>query len=469
MTAIEVELDPRGQGDDAPWHVKGSRAPVPDEVTLTELEVKGSIPSDLTGRYIRNTPNPRTGWTEHWFLGDGMLHGIEIADGKANWYRNRWVRTPMFDNPGADRTTLALNAETLTMDHSVSAANTHIIGHGGKLLALEEGAFPYEVTKELDTVGAWTFDGKLDGPFTAHPKFCPDTGEMLAFSYRQFPPYLTYYRVSPDGKMVQQSEITVGGPTMMHDFAASRNHVIFMDLPIVFDLEEAMKGGMPMHWSDDYPARMGVMPRHGTDADMKWFDIDPCYVFHTLNAHDDGDEVVMYGCRSEKIWDDSNQIEFDDGADAPAMVPQLTEWRFNMATGHVSETRVDEAGCEFPRVADSVQGYKSKVGYTIGLGGVGQDSDGMTGQIFKWDMQSGAKEVFAFPDGHECGEPVFVPSADASNEDDGYVMCYAYQTQTDTSYLAIIDATDFTAGPIAEIHVPRRIPAGFHGSWIPDA
>ena len=95
-------------------------------------------------------------------------------------------------------------------------------------------------------------------------------------------------------------------------------------------------------------------------------------------------------------------------------------------------------------------------------------SDGMTGQLFKWDMQSGAKQVFEFPDGHECGEPVFAPAADASNEDDGYVMCYAYQNQTDTSYLAIIDATDFTAGPVAEIHVPRRIPAGFHGSWMAD-
>jgi carotenoid cleavage dioxygenase-like enzyme len=467
MTAIEVEQDPRGRGSDAPWHLQGSRTPVPDEVTVTELEVKGSIPTELNGRYIRNTANPRTGWTEHWFLGDGMLHGMELSGGKANWYRNRWVRTPLYDHPGEDRGTLALNVETLSMDHNVSAANTHIVGHGGKILALEEGAFPYEVTPGLETVGAWTFGDQLGGPFTAHPKFCPDTGEMLGFGYAQFPPYLTYYRIAPNGEMVQATEITVNGPTMMHDFAASRNHAVFMDLPIVFDLELAMQGGMPMRWDDDYPARFGVMPREGGDADVKWFDIDPCYVFHTLNAFDDGDDVVMYGCRTGPMWRDSAAIEIDGEAN-PEDGPHLTEWRLNTVTGKATERRLDDQGSEFPRIPPHLQGHQSQYGYTIGVGGVPEESDGIAGQLYKYDLKNGAKEVHKFPDGHEPGEAVFVPAEGATNEDDGYMMTYVWQPETDTSYMAILDATNFSGDPIAEVHVPRRIVAGFHTSWIPD-
>jgi carotenoid cleavage dioxygenase len=466
----DVPLDPRGQGPDAPWHVTGSRRPVHDEVTITELEVRGSIPPELSGRYVRNTANPRTGYTEHWFLGDGMLHGMEIANGRANWYRNRYVRTPMFEHPGADRTALSLDMETLTMNHNVSAANTHVIGHGGKVLALEEGAYPYEVTPQLDTVGPWTFDGRLTGPFTAHPKFCPDTGEMLAFGYAQFPPYLTYYRVDANGELVQSTEITVNGPTMMHDFAASRHHVVFMDLPMIFDLDLAMQGGMPIRWSDDYPARFGVMPREGSDADVQWFDIDPCYVFHTMNAYDDGDEVVMYGCRIEELWRDSAEMTVAD-AD-PGAGPVLTEWRLDRSTGRATETRLDDVGSEFPRIPNPLAGHRSRYGYTIGMGGA-QGSEALAGSLHKYDFGStgtgtASKDVHHFPAGHEPGEAVFVPADGAGNEDDGYMMTYVYQPETDTSYLAILDASNFAADPIAEIHVPRRIVAGFHTSWIPD-
>ena len=170
---------------------------------------------------------------------------------------------------------------------------------------LEEQAFPYEVTAELETVGPHNFDNVLTGAFTAHPKVCPDTGDMLAFGYAPLEPYLTYYRVDKTGKMVQKTPITVTGPTMMHDMAATRHHTIFMDLPAIFDMELAMKGGMPIRWSDEYPARFGVMPREGGDTDMQWFDVKPSYCFHTLNAFDQGDETVVYGMRVPEIWRDS--------------------------------------------------------------------------------------------------------------------------------------------------------------------
>ena len=470
MASTKVQIDPRGQGADLPWHLTGSRAPVQDEVTVLsdQLEVKGSIPPELNGRYVRNTANPQTGWTEHWFIGDGMLHGIELQNGKATWYRNRYVRTPQYHNPGADRLDLALDKATLTFDHSVSAANTHVIGHGGRILALEEGAFPYEVSSELETVGPHTFDGVLTAAFTAHPKFCPETGEMLAFGYGQVDPLLTYYRVDKDGKMVQKTPITVTGPTMMHDMAATRNHTIFMDLPAIFDFDLAMKGGMPIRWSDDYPARFGVMPREGADSDVQWFDVKPGYCFHTLNAFDEGDETVVYGMRVPEIWRDSSAMDMDAVPD-PEASPRLHEWRFNRATGAVAERYLDDESSEFPRVPDSRQGLGFRYGYSLGLAPTEGDASAMGGAVFKYDLEKGAsKEIHHFPAGHEPGESVFVPAQGGSSEDDGYVMTYVWKPETDTSYLVILDASNIAAEPIAEVHIPRRVVSGFHTSWIPD-
>ncbi|MGI9623718.1 MAG: carotenoid oxygenase family protein [Acidimicrobiales bacterium] len=456
MTATE-------ESTDLPWHLTGNRAPVFDEVTLTELEVKGAIPTDLRGRYFRNGANPQTGHSNHWFLGDGMIHGIELADGKANWYRNRYVRTPMFDNPDKDRMELYLDPETFTFNYNVSVANTHVIGHGGRIFALEEGSFPFELTREADTIGPCDFDGKLTTAMTAHPKMCAETGELLMFGYSSLPPYLVYHRVNAAGELVQSTEITVNGPTMMHDFAVSRNHTVFMDLPMIFDMELAMSGSMPIRWSDDYPSRFGVMPREGQDNDVQWFDIDPCYVFHTLNTHDEGDDVVVRGCRIRELWRDSADI--GTGEADPADLPMMWEWRLNRGTGAVSERQLDDRASEFPRVPDALAGFDSRYGYTVS-----QSLDGGAGEIFKYDMANGAsKTVHTFAEGHTPGEPVFVPAENGANEDDGYVMTFVHAEGSDTSYLVILDATDISADPVAEIHLPRRVPAGFHGSWIADS
>ena len=447
-----------------PWHLAGNNAPIFDEVTLTDLEVRGAIPTDLKGRYLRNGANPQTGSSPHWFVGDGMLHGIALKDGKAVWYRNRYVQTPCLAQPEKTRIEMMLDPVTLEMDYKNSVANTHVIGHADRILALEEGAFPYMVTKDLDTVGVLDFDGRLTTPMTAHPKVCPATGELLFFGYSALPPFLTYHRADKNGTLVQSTEITVTASTMIHDFAVSRNHTIFMDLNMVFDMEAAMTGGMPFKWDDDYPSRFGIMGREGVDADVRWFDVEPCYVFHTMNAHDDGDTVVVQGVRFPELWRDSSAIAIG-GEVAPAMAPMFHEWRFNLATGAVSERRLDDQSCEFPRLAPRDVGIDARYGYVVATSSLG---DGR-GELLKYELATGAKTSHRFPKGHSPGEPVFVAAAGASNPDDGWVMTYVHDASTDTSYLVVLDASDMAADPVAEVHLPRRIPTGFHGSWIPDA
>jgi len=441
--------------DTTPSHLRGNGRPTAVEQTITELTVTGSIPAELDGRYVRNGANPFTGTSIHPFFGDGMVHGVRLRDGRAEWYRNRYVQTPFIADPGLD-----ILDPSVVMDITASKANTHVVGHAGKILALEEGHVPYVLDGELGTVGPTDFGGVLTGSFTAHPKICPETGEMLAFGYSPLPPYLRYLRVSADGHLVQTEEITVGGPTMMHDFNVTRNHVIFMDLPAVFDLELAMRGEMPIHWDDSYPARLGVMPRNGSDADVRWFDIDPCYVFHPMNAYEDGDRIVLDVARLSHIWRDS-MMDFP--------MPHFWRWTIDTSTGQVKEEQVDDRPGEFPRVADSVVGLPHRYGYMMAIPSEGFEAvDGAAGAILKYDRHTGATSSIELGRGHMPGEPVFVPAEGASAEDDGYLMTFVHDADTDTSRFVVFDATTMSAEPLASVDLPR-IPSGFHGSWIEDS
>ena len=435
-----------------PFHLEGNFAPVFDELTEFDLEVTGAIPPELRGRFFRNGSNPQSGSSPHWFLGNGMLHGVELRDGRATWYRNRYVRTSLFENP--DARGMAADG---TPDRSASLANTHVICHAGKIMALEEGHFPWIVSRELETVGVHDFGGKLTTAMTAHPRICPETGELLFFGYGATPPYLVYHRVAADGTLVQSEEIEVKGPTMMHDWNVTRNHVVFMDLPMVFDLALAAQGGLPIRWSDDYGARLGVMPREGTSADVVWYEIDPCYVFHPMNSYEDGERIVLDVARFPKL-----AFGPDDEEGEPAV---LHRWIIDPAAGKVIDQPLDDRPAEFPRVADAAVGLKHRYGYMMATGG---DMDGWGQELLKYDLESGKSETCHFGPGFAAAEPVFAASPGAAAEDAGWVLTYVYDASRNKSDLVIIDATDFGRGPVARVHLPRRVPNGFHGSWIPD-
>ncbi len=433
--------------EQTPFWLSGNFAPTFDEVTETKLEVTGSIPPELNGRYLRNGANPQTGESPHWFLGNGMIHGVELNNGKANWYRNRYVRTPMLDDPQA-------NAMEVLDDRSKSLANTHIIGHAGKILALEEGHWPFELSPDLETVGPYSYNGKLETGMTAHPKICAETGELLFFAYGMVPPYLTYHRASADGELLQSEVIEVKGATMVHDFNITRNFAIFMDLPLVWNLENAANTGLPIQWSDEYGARLGVMPRNGNNQDVVWYDIDPCYVYHPLNAYEEGSDIIIDVCR----------MAHSMKPDAGEVPPVLYRWTIHQDKGTVSESQLDDRAVEFPRVPDAVVGLKHRYGYTAEFG------SGLpaAAAFRKYDLQTGATSAHELGAGRMGGEPVFVPAAGASAEDDGYLLSFVYDQAVNRSELVIVNANDVTQAPVARIHLPTRVPAGFHGSWIAD-
>lgn len=450
-----MSLQASPPAEDLPFHMRGNYAPVQEEVTAFELPVTGALPPELRGLYVRNGPNPR-GVTPHWFLGHGMLHGVRLEGGRAAWYRNRWVQTRELLEEDALRV-----REDGSVDLTIGLANTNVIGHAGRILALVESSFPTCMTPELETLGTYEFAGRLNTPMTAHPKICPKTGELHFFGYHFAPPFLTYHRVDAAGNLVQSEEIPVRGATMIHDFAITARHVVFMDLPVVFSLRLLETGRFPFEWSDDYGARLGVMPRGGRGSDVCWFEIEPCYVFHPLNAFDEPGtgsrgRVVLDVARYPELWRDDPEVF------TPAT---LHRFRLDLDTGTVSEQGLDDHPIEFPRVDDRLTGLPHRFGYAVSnTSHVGERPT----RALQYDLVTGRTRAHDFGSGRAPGELVFVPAGHGAAEDEGWLVGYVHDAGRDASDLVVLDAARFDGPPVATVHLPQRVPFGFHGNWVPD-
>jgi carotenoid cleavage dioxygenase-like enzyme len=432
-----------------PAWMTGNYAPVFEETTTFALPVRGAIPPELSGLYARNGANPKHGSPGHWFLGDGMIHGVSIANGKAEWYRNRWVRTPCF------------TGEQFTPDRALdirfSLANTSVITHANRIFALVENALPMEISRDLDTIGFHDFGGRLNTPFTAHPKICPATGELHFFGYRVVPPFLTYHAADAEGTLLRSVEIPVRAPTMMHDFALTSGHVIFMELPVVFDANLIAKGAIPFTWSEDYEARLGILPRGAGIEALRWVDIPPGYVYHVANAFEFSDGTLALDvARYDHAWKQGAQ---NSGA-------RLTRWVVPPGASTASEEQLDDRKIEFPRINDLKTGNPNKIVYALANNRALEQ--GSFGGLLRYNLKNGEVDYHDFGDSRTPSEFSFAPSSEVQDEDEGWLIGFVYDQARDASDLVILDAQRVSGKPVAEIILPKRVPQGFHGTWIPN-
>ncbi|SCG59029.1 carotenoid oxygenase family protein [Micromonospora halophytica] len=432
---------------------RDNRRPVGVEVTEVDLVVTGRLPAELDGCLVRIGPNPMGGQPGHALVGEGMAHGVRLRDGRALWYRNRWIRT--------DRATRALGELPLPGPrHGLSDnANANVIRHAGRILALgEAGVLPVELDAQLDSVARIDFDGTLPHGFAAHAECDPYTGELFAVAYYHELPYVEHLVLTPEGRVRRCERIEVSGPPLMHSLALTDRHSVLFDLPVTFSPALARAGSrFPYAWSPGRPARLGLLPREGRGTDVRWFDVDPCYVFHPVNAYEEEGRCVVDVVRYDRV--------FDRDLSAPGeSAPTLWRWMLDLTRGTVAAEQLDDIPQEFPRVDDRRRTMPHRYAYTVAM----QSGTGVLGgsALLRHDLVRREVAVHDFGPYRETGEAVFVPRGPLSAEDDGWLLTYVYDGRTDRSSLVVLDAGDFTGPPVAVVHLPGRVPGGFHANWI---
>ena len=449
------------QGDHENPYLQGPYAAIRDELIVEGLPVRGALPIELDGTYMRIGPNPiipPDGKTHHWFAGDGMIHAVRIKDGKALWYRNRYIRS--------NRVAAALG-ETPAPGPRYErgdTVNTNVISHGGKILALvEAGGFPVEIDSLLGTTAYTNLDGSLQfGGFTAHPHLDPASGELHAICYnggnREF---VRYVVVGTDARVRKEIKVPVPDGPMIHDCAITDRYVLILDLPITFSIDAARSGmSMPYAWNPEHGARVGLLPRDGGPDDIIWCAVEPAYVFHPCNAYDlpDG-RVVMDVSVHDRLF-------VTDGTERPgSSVVTFERWTCDPQTRLVERRVIDSVAQEFPRCDERLTGQPYRYAYTVTLD-EGRRQPGDVAGVFAHDLHTGERKAHDFGEGRIPGEFVFVPRSAGAAENDGWLMGYVLDVTRDSTDLVLLDARDVSTAPVAIVPLPQLVPLGFHGNWI---
>jgi carotenoid cleavage dioxygenase-like enzyme len=446
---------PSANSTGAPY-VAGNFGPLKSEVTAFDLEVIGNIPEELTGRFFRTGPNPANELDEaglvryHWFSGTGMVHGLRLRGGKAEWFRSRFI----LDRDAAK----ALNRKPLpgpgegVRDGNV---NTNLISVGGKLyMVVEAGPLPVELDYELTNIGRSDFGGTLEAGFSGHPKFDPITGEHHVLAYEPFQP-VRYITVDRDGHATTRARIDLPHIPHIHDMAFTQSFIIVPDFPVTFQPENSHTD-FPWLWDERRDARIGLLPRNGDVSGIQWFEVPRSFAFHFANAYDDGDLTIIDLPKHPKMF-------FTDQNGPNEGAPILVRWTLHRPTGKVTETVLDDRGNEFPRINGRLGGQAHRYIYTAHWG-----KDVEFGPAMKHDVERQTTEVHDYGRGRMTSEPVFVRKPEATAEDEGWILSSVYDTERDLSDIVILDAQDFAGDPVATIRLPVRVPFTFHGGWAPD-
>ena len=440
--------------------------PINSESTHVSLDVDGEIPPDLDGLYVRNGPNQigEVPPNLHYFSGHGMVHGVRLKDGKALWYRNRIVRT------GSAPKVLGQSDPGGPITHNMDASpNTNVVIFDGRMYAtIEAGASMVEIDQGLETITRSNLNGALEYGFTGHHKIDPDDQDIHGVVYSMtLGANAQYLRLSPTGEVLNNVVVPLTGATQIHDMSITENYAIIFDLNVVFDPSLLDRTTLPIKWDGEKPSRVGVLPKDGTSKDVRWFEVEPCYVYHPVNAFEtnEGDVVIdvsRYPTASEKDL-------YGPLGDSQATVDRWTLPMKSKGPGFLKpqiaraiETRISELPLDFPRVSPLKQGRPYRYAYMV----VATLTPSFEGAV-KLDTQTGKIEHQSF-EGGCVSELSFVPRDGGIEEDDGWLIGFCYDRARDRSRLVILDAQNFSGPPVTSIWIPDlRVPIGTHGDWYP--
>ncbi|BFG18553.1 hypothetical protein CerSpe_048300 [Prunus speciosa] len=512
-------------------------APVEEIGSLVEINcTEGEIPPDFSeGVYIRNGNNPLFGGLKSavsifgqsshtWVEGEGMLHALYFKkDRDGSWiisYNNRYVETETFKLekqkhnkpcflPALEGDAAAVVAAYILNglrfgDVNKYLSNTSVFMHSGSVYSITENYLPQELDiSTLETLSDWDVNGGWDRPFTSHPKKAPNSGELVIMGTDAKKPYYVLGVISADGKNLHKVDLKFKRSVLSHDIGVTQKYNVIIDHPLTMDLKRLAMGGQLMKYEKEGYARIGVMPRYGDAESVKWFEVQTNCTFHILNCFEEGNEVVVRGCRALSSFIPGpdgglNKYEWyskgfnfeapaskDLAAEVGYLLSRLYEWRLNMVTGQVKEMNITgtEFSMDFPFINEQVTGLKHKYGYTQVIDSIASSNSAMGkyGSLAKLYLEESNStpslvgkceelikiEYHKFEGNNFCSGSVFVPRHEGTEEDDGWVISFVHNEETDVTQVHVIDARKFEGEAIAKLTLPQRVPYGFHATFVP--
>jgi carotenoid cleavage dioxygenase len=457
-------------------YLSGHHEPVRFEASAPDLIVEGELPDDLQGVFYRNGPEPLYPTREgdyHWFDGDGMVYAFHFGDGRVSMC-NRWVRTEKFEREkAAGRRLFGLFGNPMTTDPSVqgvpyNTANTNIILHGGKLLALMEGAQPVALDpRDLATLGTHDYNGRIASTFSAHPKIDHATGEMvnIGANINGFTgaAELQYTIITASGEVRHAVTIPIPHMALIHTFLLTENWVVIPVIPLDSDIQRAMRGGPLTAWNTGRPTKLALLPREGGAEDVRWFEFEPRHMFHECNAWEEGGKIVadVAAANGTALFPDQDGNWLTHAETKLS----LRRWTIDPVQASMTEETLNDRDIQFPRTDDRLMARKTAQCYgNINFHSVDGRVDGMD-TVLRFDTVTGAEDHYHFGAGSAAGELVFAPRIGARDEADGYAMTLVHRANAPTSELAIFAAKDLAAGPLATVRIPFRVPSSFHCNY----
>jgi carotenoid cleavage dioxygenase-like enzyme len=452
-------------------YLQNNFAPIHEESDFENLIVKGEIPTNLQGAYMRNGSNPAFDPISYTYPidGDGMIHAMYFV-GKVH-YRNRYVKTKgLLLEQKLGRAIYGGIAMPIPPDPKLIGPNDdpgpfkngafiHIIKHAQRYLAMWEGGSAYEMDQDLNTIEEWHPGTTIPLHVGPHTRLDPDSNDLYLINYDLVPPFLTYHRVNSEGNLVESRSIDKPNSTMMHDFVMTKNYLIFFDCPAVFNLEAAEQGGSVLQWCPELGSNIAIVARHNKDKPILWLKTKAFFVFHFANAYEEENKIIVDYARHNALKFGLNNKETGD--DKP---PKMVRMEIDLQTQTLQEVPLAPYTAEFPTFNTH---FTSKP-YQFIYAPTRKIGELLTyDALVKYDLTTKTTAIQDFSGQYQISEAVFAAQPNAQSEDEGYLLLFAYDKKRNASDFLILDAKDIEKPPIATIQLPRRVPHGLHGSWFP--
>jgi carotenoid cleavage dioxygenase-like enzyme len=456
-------------------YLQGNYAPVAEERNLdeTRLRVEGTVPAKLLGAYMRDGANVAFQPNHYVYPldGDGMVHALYFRDGHVQ-YKNRWVQTNHLKTERKfNRTIYGSVGKLLPVPQEVidaggepnpirNTANTNVIYHGGKLLAMWEGGFPHLLNADLSTVGLYDYDGALrpGDALTAHPKVCPTTGQLVSCTQRWDSPNYWVQIFDARGKHMQSIPVEFARKGIIHDLQITDNYVVIFYAPAFHSVENAMKGENPFLWEPELGTKIIAIPRSGKGQNMV-FETGAFFSWHYCNGFERDGKLVIDYVRIKSI-----PFAQEQGTGAEKQPRRMHRMTLDLETRRVTDEEFSDVFCEFSRVDERRMGKPYRYGFAASSNREWGDAHGYncTG---RFDFETGETSLWEYGPEANAGEPVYVPNPDSDREEDGWLMCFVHNPG-EGAFLSVLSAADFTRGPVCKVHIPGRVPNGFHANWM---